>query len=224
MRKIKAKIAEIFKSIQGEGIYQGVSQVFLRFYGCNLNCKFCDTHLDFYQEMDLEEVLERIFSFDNYHSISLTGGEPLLQLDFLEEVLCFLKTKKKIIYLETNGILFENLKRIIDFVDIIAMDFKLPSSTGERDFWREHKKFLEIALKKEVFVKAVVCGSTEIKDILTSIAIIKEMASSIFFVLQPQHPFEDTVEEKLKLYQKICLEEGIKSKVIAQLHKFLGIK
>ncbi|MCM8831418.1 MAG: 7-carboxy-7-deazaguanine synthase QueE [Candidatus Omnitrophica bacterium] len=224
MRKIKAKIAEIFKSIQGEGIYQGLTQVFLRFYGCNLNCKFCDTHLDFYQEMTVEEVIEKIFSFDNYHSISLTGGEPLIQVDFLKELLFFLKEKKKIIYLETNGILFDSLKDIVDFLDIIAMDFKLPSSTGQRNFWDEHKRFLEIASKKEVFVKAVVGKTTKIEDILISIEIIKKIAPNIFFVLQPQYPFRDVLEGKLKQYQKICREEGIKSRVISQLHKVLGIK
>ncbi|MCM8763078.1 MAG: 7-carboxy-7-deazaguanine synthase QueE, partial [Candidatus Omnitrophica bacterium] len=77
---MQAKIAEIFKSIQGEGIYQGREQVFVRFYGCNLKCQFCDTPLTHYEELRPEELLNRINIFGvDYHSLSLTGGEPLLQ-------------------------------------------------------------------------------------------------------------------------------------------------
>jgi len=92
-----AKIAEIFKSIQGEGIYQGESQVFVRFFGCNLNCQFCDTKLTSYRELTLDELLGQINSFSDYHSISLTGGEPLLQAYFLEKLAEQLKLDGKTI-------------------------------------------------------------------------------------------------------------------------------
>ena len=39
----EVKIKEIFESIQGEGPFVGVNQLFLRFCGCNLNCNYCDT-------------------------------------------------------------------------------------------------------------------------------------------------------------------------------------
>ena len=87
MRRVRAQIAEIFKSIQGEGIYAGRKQVFIRFYGCNLGCRYCDTQPLTFTEMDLEEVLSTISVFKNYHSISLTGGEPLQQIDFLQVLL-----------------------------------------------------------------------------------------------------------------------------------------
>src|SRR3990167_4332799 len=123
----KGKIAEVFSSIQGEGIYQGVSQVFVRFFGCNLNCRFCDTPLNNYQDYSLEELYSRIESLDKgCHSISFTGGEPLLQDDFLKEIMSWCKKGHKKTYLETNGMLMAALERVIDFTDIIAMDFKLP--------------------------------------------------------------------------------------------------
>ena len=60
---MKAKIREIFRSIQGEGKYTGVNQVFVRFLECNLNCVWCDTQnsdddLPFkYKEYEIEELV-----------------------------------------------------------------------------------------------------------------------------------------------------------------------
>jgi len=221
---MKAKISEVFKSIQGEGPYQGFVQVFVRFFGCNLSCDFCDTKLKRWTEESIESLLEKIFVLDTCHSVSLTGGEPLLQLDFLKELAIELKNKGKTVYLETNGILYRNLEKIIDYVDIIAMDFKLPSSTAAKVFWQMHKEFLKIALKKEVFVKAVVNSSTELSDIIESIKIIKELKPDLCFVLQPQNPFEYFLGGKLKELEDICLKENINVKVIRQLHKELGVK
>lgn len=221
---MQARISEIFKSIQGEGIYQGFEQVFVRFFGCNLNCAFCDTSLSYYEEKTLKEVAQTIFAYNDCHSVSLTGGEPLLQIEFLRELAKLLKKEGKIIYLETNGTLYENLKKVIDYVDIIAMDFKLPSSTDLKDFWEEHLEFLKVALRKEVFIKAVIGRNTCQDDILKSIAVIKGLKSSLCFILQPENPYEDVLAEKLEYFQEICVECGINTKVIPQLHKKLGIR
>src|SRR3989338_2525852 len=204
---MKAKISEIFKSIQGEGIYQGQEQIFVRFFGCNLNCRFCDTKLSFFQEVALEELLSQVNSFGNCHSLSLTGGEPLLQIGFLSALAKELKHKGQLIYLETNGVLPGHLAKIIEYVDIVAMDFKLPSSTGQKSFWVEHKEFLKIAKDKEVFIKAVVGKDTSIEDIKTSLAIIKEEAENTPFILQPENPFEEELENKLENFKKLCQKD-----------------
>ncbi|UCD15462.1 MAG: 7-carboxy-7-deazaguanine synthase QueE [Candidatus Omnitrophota bacterium] len=221
---MRAKIAEIFKSIQGEGLYQGVPQVFVRFFGCNLKCSFCDTKLEYYQEKTLQEVTDEILSYKDYHSVSLTGGEPLLQIKFLGELVRFLKKEGKKIYLETNGILYENLGRIIEYLDIIAVDFKLPSSTNTGSFWYEHKAFLKIAEKKEVFVKVVIGIDTQAKDIFKAIEIIKAVNGGIQFILQQQNPYESLLEDKAKSFHDICAKSGINTKIMRQLHKELGIK
>ena len=84
---IKGRISDVFESIQGEGPYVGERQIFVRLFGCNLNCKFCDTKLERFDEYTAPELLDRILEFrGNYHSISFTGGEPLLQKDFLKLV------------------------------------------------------------------------------------------------------------------------------------------
>ncbi|MBU1121806.1 MAG: 7-carboxy-7-deazaguanine synthase QueE [Candidatus Omnitrophica bacterium] len=227
-----AKIAEIFKSIQGEGLYQGQEQVFVRLFGCNLRCSYCDTTLEFYQEKSIAQVIAQIQSYDNYHSVSLTGGEPLLQIDFLAELAKGLKKLGKKVYLETNGILYDNLERIIDDIDIIAMDFKLPSAVGGVDFWDEHRRFLEIAMEKEVFVKAVIGIDTSKDEILQAINIIKNIVGAslvyarnkIQFILQPQNPYEDLLQGKLVDFQQVCNSRGIEAKILPQLHKILNIK
>ena len=86
----KVKIKEIFASIQGEGPYVGYKQLFIRFCGCNLKCNYCDT--DFSAESDCmefsaTELAQEVNKYTDVHSISLTGGEPLLSVEFLKEFL-----------------------------------------------------------------------------------------------------------------------------------------
>lgn len=155
----KTKIKEIFSSIQGEGPYVGVKQLFIRFCGCNLDCNYCDTNdatNQEYLEMTPEELKEHIeaFSLKSLHSISLTGGEPLLWADFLAEFLPLLNNK---IYLETNSTLKDNLEKVIDFIHIISADIKLSSSSGIENSFALHDEFFRVARKydKELFAKIV---------------------------------------------------------------------
>ncbi|MBI2447469.1 MAG: 7-carboxy-7-deazaguanine synthase QueE, partial [Candidatus Omnitrophica bacterium] len=70
---MKTKISEIFSSIQGEGLYLGKRQIFVRFYGCNMRCAYCDTMPSRYEELSIDEVLKRInLSLGNSCTVSLT--------------------------------------------------------------------------------------------------------------------------------------------------------
>lgn len=221
---MKARISEVFKSIQGEGPYQGSNQVFVRFFGCNLKCRFCDTQLDLFEIKTISELLKDIYAYGNYHPVSLTGGEPLLQVKFLKELTGDLQKKNISIYLETNGTLVDNLLEIIDNIDIIAMDFKLPSSTGMKGYWTEHKEFLKIAEKKNIFIKAVITRETAAEDILKAAQIIKEVSADTLFIMQPENPYEGELTGKLKSFSSICEKENLRFGVIPQLHKSLGVK
>lgn len=220
MQQHNTNIKEIFTSIQGEGPYVGQKHIFVRFCRCNLNCKYCDTDFDIknskkYSPFALFDLLKNI----DADTISFTGGEPLMELEFLEEFLKEYKNKlNKKIYLETNGVLYKNLEKIIDFIDIISMDIKLKSASGMENF-DENEKFLDIASKKEVFIKIVFDKNIKDEEIIKTASIAKKHDSLI--ILQPKMPMDkDTDIEKIfnkfyKHYKNIRL--------IPQVHKFLNL-
>jgi len=220
------RISEIFASIQGEGIYLGEKQIFVRFFGCNLTCRFCDTRVNNFMEYAPEDLLERIKLFqDDFHSISFTGGEPLLQKDFLREILKLTSGFGFRNYLETNGTLPDELKEVIDDLDIVAMDLKLPSSTFLDNFWDAHRRFFSIASRREVFLKAVICSTTNEEDIRRAISLIKEINKSAVLVLQPNsYEIGTPLTEKLEKFRNICKEEKVASCIIPQIHKMIGIR
>ena len=223
---VKGKIAEVFKSIQGEGLYLGEKQVFVRFFGCNLDCKFCDTKLTHFSEYGAEELFEEIKTYANpIHSISFTGGEPLLQKDFLKEVLRLSHQHGFKNYLDTNGTLANELEEVIDYLDIVAMDLKLPSSTGLDHFWDAHRRFLKIASRKEVFLKAVICESTEKKDLAEALKLIKETNRYAALVLQPDsNAGHNRINEKLEGFRDFSIDSGVTTCIIPQMHKMVGVR
>ncbi|MCB9772609.1 MAG: 7-carboxy-7-deazaguanine synthase QueE [Candidatus Omnitrophica bacterium] len=229
-----AQISEIFQSIQGEGKYVGVRQVFVRFFGCHMHCSWCDTPESIgdttrnYQEMTLAEVFAKIKELSvDCHSISLTGGEPLLQADFIANLLPLLKKAKLSVYLETSGVLHKALNQVIKGVDIVAMDIKMPSSTGERSFWKEHEQFLNIARKnkKDIFVKAVVGSKTSKADIVRTAKIVHASDPNMLFILQPNtFDLSRGVVQKCEDFQRLCFKILPNTRVMPQMHKFMKIR
>jgi organic radical activating enzyme len=220
------RISEVFESIQGEGLYLGERQIFVRLFGCNLDCKFCDTKLSEFRQYHPQELLQELKTFqDNCHSVTFTGGEPLLQKDFLKEVLPLTRQAGFRNYLETNGTLPEALAQVIDYLDIVAMDLKLPTSTGLKSFWDVHRRFLRISSAKEVFLKAVICQSTQEHDLRQSISIIREINPAVVLVLQPDSTEDySLIRQKLDIFKGICMEENIAACILPQVHKIVGVK
>jgi len=123
------KIAEIFKSLQGEGKNQGKPCLFIRFGGCNLRCRWCDTKYaqEGGMEMSNDAILEQVWR-TNPPYVCITGGEPLLQADDLEPLLASLHKRGTMVDIETNGTFdFTRFQRYAS----ICMDVKCPSS-GEK--------------------------------------------------------------------------------------------
>lgn len=218
----KVKIKEIFTSIQGEGPYIGVKQLFVRFCGCNLDCAFCDTdhRKEDSKSYTIEELLAEINKHTDCHSVSLTGGEPLLHAGFLKE---FLPQCPLPVYLETNATLAGELSEIIDFVDYIAADIKLPSCTGESSYWNEHDNFFTKAQHKELFAKIVFDKNITEEEIQNAVKLGAN--HNIELILQPKTDPNNEIDIEFvqKIFDKF-LDKYKKVRMIPQLHKFLNIR
>jgi len=224
--KVKAKIADIFSSIQGEGKYLGSPMIFVRFAGCDVGCAWCDTDHAVREELGAEDLISRIrVLYQPGFLISLTGGEPLLQVEALEEVLPLLKKEGMPVFLETNGIRYQEFARVSPWIDIVAMDFKLPSSTGCRAFWAEHREMIDLVRAKEMFVKIVVTAKTSLDDIDGAVDIIASVDPGITVYLQPEtSQIKDGALAACVTMQKRCLEKLRDVRVVPQVHRLLGIQ
>lgn len=235
---------EIFSSIQGEGLYCGQRQTFVRFAGCNLACDYCDTpaareahppvchmeHVAGSGEVALIENpvdAEQIVAFCRELGrdvISITGGEPLMQVDFLEALLAGLKGLGLVTHLETNGTLYRELASVVRWVDVVAMDMKLPSAAGDGKMWEEHSKFLEIASGAEVFVKVVVSAETGEEEIGRCCDLIAPLDRHIPLIIQPVSGAQGVPGELLMRLQNAAMDRLADVRVIPQCHKMLGLR
>lgn len=238
-------LSEIFSSVQGEGPYVGCRHLFIRFAGCNLSCRYCDTprgeppgcrvevkpgtgsFVTIPNPLTPEEVAVLISGVDlgKYHAVSLTGGEPLLYPDFLRELIPLLRGARRGIYLETNGTLFGALESLLHLVDVIAMDVKLPSATGMQPLWEEHGRFLKAARKKEVFLKAVVVKGTPLDEVAVAAGMAE--AAGVPLILQPVtagEPGRLPAPGELLWLQSKALEVARDVRVIPQVHRFCGMR
>ena len=240
---MKSLITEIFSSIQGEGLFVGERQIFVRFAGCNLKCDYCDTGKSHRVSESTparqlllggsQRVIEKIKILNpgKIHSVSLTGGEPLLYVGFLQGLLPQIKKLGLKTYLETNGTLPEELKKVIKWIDYVAMDIKLPSA-GNPACWGAHREFLEVLydsrmIPGEYFVKIVLTSKTTAAEIKKATDTITSVSSGIPLVLQPVTPIRDVKKVSPKntfTFQDQAMDHLATVKVIPQMHKILGVR
>ena len=244
-----AYITQIFTSIQGEGIYAGRPQVFVRFAGCNLGCDYCDTpaarekqkpfcsvektpgHGDFafmQNPLAVDDVIEAVESLSPHHDVSLTGGEPLLQTDFLVKFLPALRAKGYRVHLETNGTRPEEVARLAGMLDVIAMDFKLPSTTCGADLFDAHAKFVVSAKRAKIFAKVVVAEGTPDDEIRRCAEIIARSGKAVPLVIQPISPSEEGPKPpslpRLLEMHSVASEFIDDVRILPQIHKLMGIR
>src|SRR5262249_38828975 len=153
-------------SFQGEGVHAGRRQLFVRFAGCPLRCRWCDTPGSLLPvsecrvlTADGERRLENPLSPDALdaevealraaapplHALAVPGGGPLAQIEFRASWRANGQADLPVL-LEPAGILPARLERVLPHVAIVSLDFKCPSNTGERARWGEHEACLRLAV------------------------------------------------------------------------------
>lgn len=244
---IEAPLVEVFSSMQGEGVLIGCRQIFVRFAGCNLDCDYCDTHFQSTQTCQIESApgagqfescqnpfdlnqLTRLISDwqhqtnNVHHSVSLTGGEPLLHSDLLADWLPELQPLLPI-FLETNGTLPAELEKILPFVDFISMDIKGSAVTGAVTPWVDHADFLSLAKDRLCQVKLVVSPETSDEELFEAAQLANRYAPDVPFVLQPLTLGSGLALNGASLLemQKNAATKHSDIRIIPQIHPWLGV-
>jgi organic radical activating enzyme len=215
--------------------------------GCNLDCAYCDTDFSPQDNCRIEdapgsgqfrnvpnpvalEVLAGIMadwvdrSPGMHHSISLTGGEPLLQDGVLREWLPVLREILPL-HLETNGTCPESLAPLLPHLEWVSMDIKLSSMTGVATPWKLHRAFLELASRTRVWVKAVIGEETPADEMLHLGRLVHQVAPDATIYLQPVTRGSKvgmSNDHLLELQTSLSKVHG-NIRIIPQSHVFLGL-
>lgn len=249
MRKTTAWVDEIFNSIQGEGPYVGERQVFLRFQGCDLRCAYCDTpqslsqgklcrvesrpgsgeFRDVKNPLGVDEVAEIVenLAAPGTRALSLTGGEPLLQADFILELAAIVNLP---FYLETNASHPKEASNLTGVVDVASCDIKLPGHMATPDYEallqseiETIRVFYEAGV--EVFAKVVLTPNT-VEHIAEAASRLAGVSPDIPLILQPVTPRGPIVApqmEEILMALEAAAEFLEDVRVIPQVHRFLGV-
>ncbi len=203
------KVNEIFFSIQGEGIHIGLPTVFLRLFACDLRCVWCDTMYavegtDF-REMETAEVIGGILEY-GCSRVCITGGEPLIQREAVEEVAESLIERDFVVVLETSG----NKKPPGIFShpsSVVSMDCKCPGSGME-----SRMNFsLYDSLEEKDQLKFVIADDADY-EYARNVLVERRIRASVIF--QPVYGTKaDWIAERI-------LRDGMENvRVLPQLHK-----
>jgi 7-carboxy-7-deazaguanine synthase len=129
------QIAEIYQSLQGEGLLAGTPSVFVRTSGCNLRCHWCDTPFTSWEPtgapMAVAEVATVVEGLGRRHVV-VTGGEPLLFDETLS--LCReLRRRGHHVTIETAGTVLTEPPGVAPIADLMSISPKLTSSGPPAD-------------------------------------------------------------------------------------------
>jgi len=208
------KIAEIFYSIQGEGVLVGTPSAFVRTSGCNLRCTWCDTPYASWEpegeDLPLEEILARVTRYRVHYTV-VTGGEPMIapQIAPLTEAL---RQMGQHVTVETAGTVFAPVD-----CHLMSISPKLSNSTPferERGRWAAAHDRLRIqipVLKRlmgdyEYQLKFVVERAEDLSEINDLVARVRANPQRV--VLMPEGTDPEVLRERAMWLVEICKQHG----------------
>ena len=209
---VTLRIAQIYESIQGEGLLIGTPSVFIRIQGCNLRCSWCDQpeSLNFNggQSIPLIEVIKKAISYSPRHAV-ITGGEPFTS-QHLHRLVESLIERGFTVQIETNGTLFNpEMERFKGSIHITC------SPKGAARYY-VHPSILKIASELKFVV------DEEFREEVVLRSEFRRLLEEGKVVLQPESNRNEMLKKALKI-QKSLVSKGFGVRVIPQVHKFLGI-
>lgn len=210
------KIAEIFHSIQGEGMLAGVPTVFVRTSGCNLRCTWCDTPYTSWspegQDRTIDEILEEVRRTGTTHVV-ITGGEPMLTRELVPLTNRFREMNLHVT-IETAGTVYQPVA-----CDLMSISPKLANSTPHRrdeGRWaaqHERLRYQPDVLKRLMAenpyqLKFVVCAAedlAEINEIVNETAADRQRV-----VLMPEGIDRQAIQDRARWLVDVCKAQNFR--------------
>ena len=240
--KMRIRVSEIFTSIEGEGVFVGTKTLFIRFSGCHLKCRWCDTKyalpLDSGIDYQLDEIkdliLKQLQPFT--YKVNFTGGEPLLQVDAVIQLADFIKKQTDLkTYVESSCFDSELFSKILPYIDICKVEFKTEDSNVVEDaadydnLLENELRCLELAVRnnKTTYIKIVVTNSTNLDSFKNLVGYISKKikpSDIIAFIIQPSHGLDQPTVNKLLDTYDIAQPVFPEVRIIPQLHKEIGAR
>ena len=239
--KARARVSEIFTSIEGEGIFVGKKTLFIRFSGCYLKCRWCDTKyalpLDSGTDYQIDEIKDLIIKELQpfTYKVNFTGGEPLLQTEAVIELADFVKKQTNVkTYMESSCFDSELFSKVLPYIDICKIEFKTDDSKVVEDEEYDNLisneiKCLELAVEsnKATYIKIVVTNSTNLESFKNLVYNISEKikpSDILGLIIQPSFGIDQPTVNKLLDTYDIVQPMFPEVRIIPQLHKEIGAK
>jgi len=242
---VRGYVAQVFRSLQGEGPLVGELQVFLRLAGCSIRCPWCDTKESWQQKDHFSDDQGRIHANPVTSekltailldltslprpAIALTGGEPLEQAPFLADLLPCLEKKGFQVHLETAGRDARNLEPLLPHLKSVSMDWKLVSLMGQ-DLRESHGEVLERLgrFSGQVVVKVVIGVGVEMGEVEEAVRKVGALCKKATVVLQPLYEShrekgKSSFFEQLLSWAWQFRAFHPKIRLLPQVHRFLGL-
>lgn len=220
---MKYRIVEKFVSVNGEGLKSGALATFVRFFGCNLRCDYCDSRYSYdpneeCEEMTADEIVGYIKDC-GVENVTLTGGEPIIQEGIGELIDMIVKAGFNV-EIETNGAVdiapFADIRDVADAARSGSLSFTLDYKTGCSGMTRHMIRENWDVLTKRDCIKFVV-GSSEDLDEMREIVTANQLTQRTNILVSAC--FGRITLEEIAGYLKRYTMNGVRMQV--QLHKVI---